>query len=765
MRSAQRGVVRTEALCAPGRCAHRGAVRIGSGVVAAARLVWYHTIPYHRMRIVPDRCLLGTKNNHRADVPFVSTMASPNTPKHMNTMSSLSLFTTIVETILPGQENSKNWNKLGQALGSYRAMIFLGTVKAPASMPTLHAILTTPPSTDVISALIQNKVEATSSTEEGKMLESLLLAGSFQDFFPTPQRAVATLLTTVTSLVKDSHSHQEVGENLIASFLLTAVLLSSSGENHYKDLWEALGMDGDFVDKITVKKQVLRMLFGHNSPTVALVDLFEQEFAFKNSCSRGKCKPPSSVRTMASEMFRARSIPLPEPTDLGQLLRHRGLLATLEETSCNENEPDNGWQYLIRLLKDSSIVNQIKLVSDIKREHPDRFEQVCSAMDLEPNMVQDFAKASRLSSEVLSDDSVDKGTPCDSISNIFTVQGMLNNPLLRAILGEEITRESVAERDDNIAKEILRCLENTTAKSVDLLTVSEKIAAGLSPPDAVLASYLGSGAFGAVYKAYDSSNNQFQYVVKAQQEQLTKFWCEIVRHVVLASRLDREYAIQFLGWDFYKQAELQDALPSVPDNAVIRFYFELGVETLEDYRTRELVPLVKAKKHFHRLISAVLQIMERLSACIAHFHGKQVIHRDLKPENIVFAEGKWKISDPGSAKDLDPMQGGATLDRGTRYYVPDDRHCGTFTDVFSLGAIAFELLTGKLNRKPTYTPTLFEGKPIFNHTKVGGALQGLIAKATSIKHENRPHAAEFLSEVQQIMTTMGLQPQHKNNMD
>jgi serine/threonine protein kinase len=93
-----------------------------------------------------------------------------------------------------------------------------------------------------------------------------------------------------------------------------------------------------------------------------------------------------------------------------------------------------------------------------------------------------------------------------------------------------------------------------------------------------------------------------------------------------------------------------------------------------------------------------------LAEAVHYAHGKGILHRDLKPSNVlVDPNGGPRITDFGLAR---PMEGGAGMTvtgtlMGTPAYMPPEQAAGegaTLTaaaDVYSLGAILYELLTGR----------------------------------------------------------------------
>lgn len=103
-----------------------------------------------------------------------------------------------------------------------------------------------------------------------------------------------------------------------------------------------------------------------------------------------------------------------------------------------------------------------------------------------------------------------------------------------------------------------------------------------------------------------------------------------------------------------------------------------------------------------------LPIIEQMAAVLSAVHAAGIIHRDLKPSNVMLiadteavGQKRVKLLDFGVAKFLDEQvsqtQSGNVV--GTpRYMSPEQcaaKDCDAFTDVYSLGLVLFELLTGE----------------------------------------------------------------------
>ncbi|MFM9939954.1 MAG: protein kinase domain-containing protein [Hyphomicrobiaceae bacterium] len=109
--------------------------------------------------------------------------------------------------------------------------------------------------------------------------------------------------------------------------------------------------------------------------------------------------------------------------------------------------------------------------------------------------------------------------------------------------------------------------------------------------------------------------------------------------------------------------------------------------------------------HPDRDLEAVRGIVEQIVKGLRVFHRKEILHRDLKPENILIdRSGLVKIIDFGSSRVAGIEEIASPVGRpallGTEGYTAPEYHRDvqptTRSDIYSLGVIAYELLTGQL---------------------------------------------------------------------
>jgi tetratricopeptide (TPR) repeat protein/tRNA A-37 threonylcarbamoyl transferase component Bud32 len=108
------------------------------------------------------------------------------------------------------------------------------------------------------------------------------------------------------------------------------------------------------------------------------------------------------------------------------------------------------------------------------------------------------------------------------------------------------------------------------------------------------------------------------------------------------------------------------------------------------------------------------RMVERLADAMDSAHRKGIIHRDLKPANVLLtSDGEPKITDFGLAKRLEGDSGqtrSGTLMGTPNYMAPeqahgDTKHIGPSSDLYALGVILYEMLTG---RPPFQGTTILE---------------------------------------------------------
>src|SRR6185436_1265830 len=206
-------------------------------------------------------------------------------------------------------------------------------------------------------------------------------------------------------------------------------------------------------------------------------------------------------------------------------------------------------------------------------------------------------------------------------------------------------------------------------------------------PQLEILELLGEGGMGAVYRA--------------RQRKLERAVALKILSPELAA--DPAFADRFLR-EAQALARLQHPnIVSLYDFGEAGGYYFLVMEYADGLNLREI--LLRGDLKPREALAIVPQICEGLQ----YAHDAGVIHRDIKPENVlVDRSGKVKITDFGLAKILD--QGGPSVTitgtgqvMGTPQYIApeqlaDSRNVDHRADIYSLGVVFYELLTGNLPR-------------------------------------------------------------------
>ncbi len=154
----------------------------------------------------------------------------------------------------------------------------------------------------------------------------------------------------------------------------------------------------------------------------------------------------------------------------------------------------------------------------------------------------------------------------------------------------------------------------------------------------------------------------------------------------------------------------------------------------------------------HRLTTdARLRLFQQVCAAVAHAHSRLVIHRDIKPGNVfVSHQGEVKLLDFGIAKLVDPSLDHSTMTQSAltpAYASPEQLSTAavtTATDVYSLGVVLFQMLTGRTPVDPTGSMA-----EIIDQVRTGEAP---LASAIALRAESTPAtAAELTGDLDAIL--------------
>ena len=192
---------------------------------------------------------------------------------------------------------------------------------------------------------------------------------------------------------------------------------------------------------------------------------------------------------------------------------------------------------------------------------------------------------------------------------------------------------------------------------------------------------IGEGGMANVYLAKDTilDRNVAVKVLRGDLADDEKFVRRFQREALSASKLNHPNIVEM-----YDVGE---------DNG--RYYI-----VMEYVQGKTLKSLVK--KRGALTLPEVIDIMTQLSSAIMCAHDSYIIHRDIKPQNVmILDDGRVKIMDFGIAMALNSNELTQTNSvMGSVHYLPPEQANGSGStiksDIYSLGILMYELLTGKV---------------------------------------------------------------------
>ncbi|MFA5603335.1 MAG: Stk1 family PASTA domain-containing Ser/Thr kinase [Bacilli bacterium] len=176
--------------------------------------------------------------------------------------------------------------------------------------------------------------------------------------------------------------------------------------------------------------------------------------------------------------------------------------------------------------------------------------------------------------------------------------------------------------------------------------------------------------------------------------------------------LDRKVAVKILRGDladdekFVRRFQREAISASSLSHPNIVEMYDVGEDdgkyfiVMEYIDGRTLKSLVKRRGAL--TLEEVVDIMLQLTSAIAHAHNGYIIHRDIKPQNVlILDDGRVKITDFGIAMALNSHELTQTNSvMGSVHYLPPEQANGNGatikSDIYSLGILMYELLTGKI---------------------------------------------------------------------
>ncbi len=292
-------------------------------------------------------------------------------------------------------------------------------------------------------------------------------------------------------------------------------------------------------------------------------------------------------------------------------------------------------------------------------------------------------------------------------------------------------------------------------------------------PNLEILELIGSGGMGAVYKARQPKLNRF------------------VALKILSNRLarDERFTSRFL-----REGQLLARL-NHPNIVVIHDFGESGgfyyllMEYVDGVNLRQAMRAEKIEP------DQALEIVPKICDALAYAHGEGILHRDIKPENILLdVKGRVKIADFGigrfsehssspKSRGLTPpgfpaMENGAADHPGVNtpgscvcegltetgqvlgtpsYMAPEQREHASKVDhradIYSLGVVFYELLTGELPLGRFAAPS--------EKSNVDASVDKIVLKALEKEREKRQQSAfEMKTEIEQLTENMQPPPPH-----
>jgi serine/threonine protein kinase/WD40 repeat protein len=271
------------------------------------------------------------------------------------------------------------------------------------------------------------------------------------------------------------------------------------------------------------------------------------------------------------------------------------------------------------------------------------------------------------------------------------LEAVLAEYLRRVEAGEEVDRQAILSEHPDLADDLREFFANQAHLARIVGHPQGSSSASSAPTRPMKVRYFGDyeileeiaqGGMGVVYKARQVSLNRLVAV-----------------KMILAGQLANESEVK----RFQAEAE---AAANLRHPGVVPIY-EVGIQDGQHYFSMEYVEgrtLSQLARDSSLSATKAAEYVREMAEIVQYAHDQGVLHRDLKPSNVLIdTDDRVRITDFGLAKrvtgDSDLTLTGQVI--GTPSYMPPEQAAaqhtviGTTADVYALGAILYELLTGR----------------------------------------------------------------------
>ncbi|MCR9292969.1 MAG: serine/threonine protein kinase [bacterium] len=279
----------------------------------------------------------------------------------------------------------------------------------------------------------------------------------------------------------------------------------------------------------------------------------------------------------------------------------------------------------------------------------------------------------------------------------------------------------------------------------DALNESDKRTGGFQPPTVArlaelfpalqIMELIGAGGMGAVYKARQAGLDRL-VALKILPEEFghdVKFALRFTREARTLAKLSHPNIVSV--YEFGHVGDIYYFLMEFVDGSTLR----------DVVKARQLTP-----EH-------ALAIVPNLCDALQYAHDKGIVHRDIKPENILLAkDGVVKIADfglsriLGNEEQLETLTGTHQVMGTPRYMAPEQlegsRGVDHRADIYSLGVVFYEMLTGELPIGRFAAPS--------KKVEIDVRLDEVVLRTLEKEPQRRyQHASQIKSDVQSITST------------